>query len=265
MQKGVGHKKAPVRKKIFVMEMEVQKRADRQLDNPVLVDCLARLLPEKADPEVEVEARFGKIVDKMTGKRLALRAAHCCILEKTDSLRFEARMQYGDFVKMQRCMEEGGAEGKREKMVDSVIKGVRETRFIGEGARDPVYVEKRKLWHLDIYCPQNKYDVRVSLSREKPVDKGAASQFQGSWPMFSRKKDRTMYKIGEVSVDFTAVRTEGDGEKRPGDRGHGEKRREEEVQYELEIEASSEGYERASFIRKMGNLMELFEERLREK
>jgi mRNA capping enzyme, beta chain len=236
--------------------MDVEQRVERDLENPILTEYLAKLMPEKIDGEMEMEVRFGRIVDKITGKRLALQTAHYCIIEKSDSLRFEAKMQCSDFKKAEKCMREGGVAERRAKTVDSVIKGVRETRFLGEEGRDPVYVEKKKLWYLDIYCPQNRYDVRLSFSRERRLDKSVSGQFQGKCPLFSRRKDRTTYAVGNVSVEFTVVREEG-GERQLGDR--------EEVQYELEIEADSEKYERASVIRKIGNFMGLFEEKLRER
>lgn len=224
---------------------------EAELDNPILTHYLSNALPSSIEAEVELEVRFGTIIDKATNERLAVGAAHQCLLDGSDALRFESKVARRDFARLSAWLAETGASGAKSRSVDTISGGLRLSEPIGaEGAQaQAVLLEKTRIRHMDVYCPGSKYDMRVSVSRERVVDQGRGKPFGAGRLAVVREKERTSYRIGGALIELTEVTQQGKGSAQ-------------EPVYEVEVEADPALYRRSAFVRLLGNFALLMDRQI---
>ncbi|KAI5192949.1 polynucleotide 5'-triphosphatase [Nematocida minor] len=212
--------------------------------NVHIVEALRKSLPDSLSKNTEIEIRFGVIMEKSTQKRLAIRALHPCVIERTDTLWFEASLSESDFKSMQKHFKKTFETFETKLIKDTLMKGVRrsETKEINGKpvSVESVLIKKKKMAAIDIFCPANKYDIRIGIS-EEIVQKDNLDAQTG----FSvREKARTTYDHALFVVDATEVHS-----------GRSEKHT--NLTYEIEIEAKNTEYEKDRFIGIVNNSIDV--------
>lgn len=196
--------------------------------------------PELGGGLVEVEAKVGVLRDKATGQRVQLPILTETIL-RPDSIdcRFESNMsqaQHRHFNKLLNDLKvnpppttSSALEYKHHHLVD--------TFYPSEGSRDRIRVtrdektgsvkeciRKMRLGDLEVYCPKQMADWRISVNLEVPVPPplGTATH--------SRRKDRLSYSHEEFTIDLTQVTSTMGANSKP------------EILHELELELARPEY-----------------------
>lgn len=219
--------------------------------NPHLAEALKSFLPDALTKNTELEIRFGRIMDKSTQKRLAISMMHpCAIGGRSPTLWFESTISEGDFKEMQKYFKETFPEVETKLIRDTLLKGVRrsETKEIdGKPARqEPLLIKKVKKAFLDIFCPENKYDIRVGICEEIHQKDNLE---MGTY--FSvREKRRTTYKDESFCVDATEVKA-------------GKPDQQTSLTYEVEIEAKNSLYTKDQFITIVNNTISILQKTLK--
>ncbi|OAG33259.1 hypothetical protein NEIG_01009 [Nematocida sp. ERTm5] len=233
--------------------MELEKTSEK---NPHLTQILRKGLPDKLSSNMEIEIRFGTLMDKATQKRLSIKMLHPCIMERSDTLWFEASVTENDFAQMKKYFSTMFKDSEEKLIIDTLLKGIRrsEVREInGESVRvDPVIIKKKKLFFLDIFCPFSKYDMRISVCEEiVQKDTFGMQQVQGN----IREKKRTTYTHPLFVVDVTEVNSG----KESADIKYFT------PSYEIEIEANNKTYKKDVFINIVNNSIDAIRQALKHR
>ncbi|KAK0562497.1 mRNA-capping enzyme subunit beta [Tilletia horrida] len=184
---------------------------------------------------VEIEAKIGTIVDKMTDQRLYMPVMTETILnENTDGIRFvsevtllftytNAKTYEGSKVSYQRIQEvdfyhnldprrippESVSPEELAHMKGEIGNGRKETKLRvtkDNKTFEPKYdhaIVKRRIASLEVYCPKRCYDYRISINTETPVPLPPPEDK----PLYWRDKNRMTYKHELTQVDLTVVRS----------------------------------------------------------
>ncbi|KAI9597462.1 CYTH-like domain-containing protein [Syncephalis fuscata] len=172
-------------------------------------------------PHLEIEAKFGLLLDKQTGQRIRLPVMSEAVISPGDNkwMRFESNMpaEWHQRIntRLNRRVEETQKPHYRGHRVN--YRRARECdRFYPDGSgRVRVSVDwdtkavlpngilrKNRLANLHIYSPNSPFDFRLSVNEEVPV----STMPSGDWIM-ERKKNRVSYKHQHCQVDLTQVVT----------------------------------------------------------
>lgn len=202
-------------------------------ESPRTVEAaFAELLSMKGDRCLEVEARLGTILDRRTGSRVSLGAAHPVILssQKPD-FHFQSGVSPPFFQNTHRTL--AGMESFRSEEVVVVKNKVR--AIYSNGQR--VLMRKIRLRTFEIHFPSCQYDVRVSFSKEEVLgDDEHAGALMRKGPGLRRERDRVSVPTKFFRFDLTSVKTS-DGST-----------------YEIEIEITDFGFSRGEFFRILENI-----------
>ncbi|EEB09291.1 RNA 5'-triphosphatase [Schizosaccharomyces japonicus yFS275] len=164
---------------------------------------------------MEIEAKVGNIIDPQTNKRLVLPVLSECVLnpEFAPSVNFRSDMtqsehkHYNDFLNTAfvNAQRPGRApmKYKHTKEIDKFFEKashgkVRVSRNVADNTL-MACIEKRRIADLFVYCPNNHFDFRISISDEIPVPLPKDE----SKPSFSREKDRVGYVHQDIHIDLT--------------------------------------------------------------
>ncbi|KAI5135848.1 polynucleotide 5'-triphosphatase [Nematocida ausubeli] len=223
--------------------------------NPHILEVLKKALPEKLSSSMEIEVRLGTIMDKSTQKRLAVRVLHPCIMERTDTLWFEATVSESDFHLLQGHFSKMFEESESKLIIDTLLHGMRrsETKEINGAPvhKESVIIKKKKMFSLDIFCPQSKYDLRIGLSEEIVQKDTIGMQVLGN----VREKRRTTYTHPLFVVDVTEVKS----------RRESTDVKNSTPTFEIEIEANNKSYDRSTFIHIVNNSIDIIRQALVKK
>lgn len=159
---------------------------------------------------VEIEARVGRIMNKITKKRIEFHINHPIIFNSCPSEFFFESGVNGekDFNRLKEAIVKGK---ELVPMVDkiTVCNNIRKIeafddkkQSVGDTQSAPKYQRKEKIKTIDIYLPELKYDVRVSASFEFEAQ---AKDFDVRRSLFSRIRRRESLKVGPFSFDFTVI------------------------------------------------------------
>ncbi len=153
---------------------------------------------------IEIEARVGKIISKITNKRLNYLIEHPITFEELPSeLFFESGVEEKDFklIKEFICGLEN-LISKFDKV--TICDKIRKIEEISNGKEDlnVVFQKKTKIKSLDIFLPKFQYDVRVSISLESEV---SPNEFKIKSGQICRHRERESLEIGPFVFDFTKV------------------------------------------------------------
>jgi len=212
--------------------MALQKETESA--NRSIGEHLRRIMPEALKRDMEVEIRLGHIFDKYTGDRMSIETAHPCVITSSESLYFVASVDQSDYCKIVEHFRKKIGEPESRKIVDTFMNGCRRSdvkEIDGKTASEkPVIIKKTKVKTVDIYCPENQYDLRVSLSIEAvKEDTGIHS---GGFSV--REKDRKTFRCPKYVIDATKVSSI-------------KQQSEPQVTYEVEIEVNNSDYIREEF------------------
>ncbi|OZJ06531.1 hypothetical protein BZG36_00583 [Bifiguratus adelaidae] len=185
-------------------------------------------------PYIEVEAKLGILIDKMTQQRVRMGVMSEAVLPEDDrSCRFVSDMSLdqhryfnnmlNDLVNKSNAKDYKGARiqykhtRETDRFYESFGKKLRVT-YDQETRQKLAVVEKRRIGNLDVHSPNMPFDYRVSVNVEIPSQDPTVPQ------SFERNKDRLSYRHQLIKIDLTQVK----GEQIPG--------RPQEVTHELEVE-----------------------------
>ncbi|KAF9764231.1 mRNA-capping enzyme subunit beta [Nosema granulosis] len=177
----------------------------------------------------EVEARLGRIHSKDTDSRLHLNSLTPVIFRKLPrKYVFVPGVDKWDIKPMQKGLESFPMETMQDCF--KYLSDGNRIRYVNNRL---IFCEKkRKIKVLDIYFPEMKYDVRISvMTEEKQMGRMSNSKVN-----FVRHRDRTSYNDGVFNYDFTVVTNE------------------DTVTYEVEIEVDDPNYSIERFIRRFTEL-----------
>jgi mRNA capping enzyme, beta chain len=215
-----------------------------------ILEIIKAELAGTSSVKFEVEARLGRIFSRETDTRLYLKSLTPIIFRKLPrKFVFVPGVDKWDVKAMQKNFE--GLPQESMKDCFKYLSDGNRIRFV-DGRY--IYCEKkRKLKVLDIYFPENKYDVRISvMTEEKQVGRMSNSKVN-----FVRYRERTSYNDGVFNFDFTVVRKEDSPRKEDSSRKEDSPRKEDSlrsgeqtVSYEVEIEVDDPNYSIESFIEK---------------
>ncbi|KAI8979022.1 CYTH-like domain-containing protein [Pilobolus umbonatus] len=169
---------------------------------------------------VEIEAKIGVLIDKQTNKRLKMGVATETVVPQTTmrNCRFESNMTLeqhrffnnllNDLVNKTQARDYKGERIKykhtneKDRFYEGQNRGkVRVTVDQATGQIVPNgIIEKIRVSDINIHCPNQTFDYRISISIELPRPKPT------SLPSFERNKDRISYQHGGFSFDLTQVK-----------------------------------------------------------
>lgn len=217
------------------------------LFNKPPIDSIVRLVADLIgrhleNPNVEIEAKLGILVDRNSGSRLKLPILSEAAIRPDRDIRFKSDMslnQHHHFNQMlNNRVNESNQPGYPGKIVsyqhlyekdcfynsnNSKIRVTFDSRTnrIKEGG----IIIKNKLEHMDISSPLNNLDFRISVNEEIPRSKPTGT------PQHERNKDRLSYKHDLWQIDLTQVKTQ--------DTDSRNAHKEPEVSHEVEIEIAN--------------------------
>lgn len=151
---------------------------------------------------VEIEARLGRIVNKITTKRIGFEVRHPIAFESLpNECRFVSGVEKSDFSTIKHMLfPEATPTTVQDRVI--VCRNVRKIEQDG-GVR---YEKKVKILSMDIHLPDMLYDVRVSVSREAIIDQKEFGLDRSSPAHYIRRdRSRESFRCNEYSFDFTKV------------------------------------------------------------
>lgn len=165
--------------------------------------AFAELLNVRGDRCLEVEARLGIILDRRSGSRVSMGAAHPVILssQKPDFY-FQSGVSASFFQNAHRLF--AGMESVRAEEVVVVKNRI---RTIYSGGKK-VLMRKVRLRTFEIHFPSCQYDVRVSFSKEELLGDGEnTSALMKKGTGLRRERDRVSVPTKFYRFDLTSVKT----------------------------------------------------------
>jgi len=183
----------------------------------------------RGSPDIEIEAKFGVVLDKGSGTRTTQRLG---ILVETildpreaSSIRFESKLSPKQHEHLNRMLNERVALTASTSYAHAPLAArhlVTMDEFFaaphshGESGDSKLRVTrdektgqlveciiKRRLGDLHILCPKREVDIRISVNVEEKVDVGLVGG--SAKPLHSRRKDRMEYTHQHFHVDLTQV------------------------------------------------------------
>lgn len=193
-----------------------------------LIDFLFKnITPTSTDPSyhIEIEAKFGKLIDNSTGNRIQLPITTETILTTQSSshsnkwYHFESKITQPHFENLTRLFDNRAAATESSKYCQKSQVAQRDSFYtlpkigkcrvsfdlVGSNVRE--IIQKTRLTDLHIHFPSLPYDVRISINSERSIPIEAFSP-QTAIPVdqVSRVKVRNCYcQNGFMEVDLTKV------------------------------------------------------------
>ncbi|PWN97909.1 mRNA triphosphatase CET1 [Tilletiopsis washingtonensis] len=158
--------------------------------------------------DLEIEAKIGRIIDSHTGERLALPVASETILNMQEGWRFESSMSQPQHQQLNNLLNSlvtpsRRVSYRRVREIDYAYRNrVRVTRDSDTLAiRQPHgIIRKNRLADMNIYCPNQGFDFRISINTETDVDEEPTEESTSH-----REKNRLCYTHQGFEVDLTQV------------------------------------------------------------
>ncbi|KAI8053339.1 CYTH-like domain-containing protein [Syncephalis plumigaleata] len=185
----------------------------------VVSDFITRYITRS---HLEIELKFGRLVDKQTGQRIHLPVITETVIAPGEDrwMRFESNMpaEWHQHLntRLNRRVEETQQANYRGHRLSYRRVPECDRFYPDELGRIRVSVDwetkkvlpngivrKNRLDNLQIYSPFSPFDFRISINEEVPVEKMPS----GEW-VSERRKNRISYKHQHCQVDLTQVTTE---------------------------------------------------------
>jgi len=176
--------------------------------NPKLTEIFKNLfynyLSLPSFKNIEIEARLGQITNVITKRRIDYHTDHPIIFTRLPhELFFSNGVDKNDFTAIKKAIVQGNETVQRSDTI-TISNGLRRIEYSGEVR----YERKKNIKRYDIYLPELRYDVRVSVSSEEEVpqvDKAVPKEFISTKNSITRLRSRESYLAGALSYDFTKV------------------------------------------------------------
>lgn len=162
--------------------------------------------------QIEIEAKFGSLVSKQTGKRLDLPVISETILnDQMIMFNFISNMTMSQHSQFNQLLNYHTSQNSKLKythtrIVDEFLNVPQLgkcRRSIDQATNQTLYmIMKTKVADLHILVPNSPFDIRVTVNLESTVK----PDFEGKVSI-KRKKDRMCYKMFPFEVDLTQVRS----------------------------------------------------------
>ncbi|KAF9274493.1 mRNA-capping enzyme subunit beta [Linnemannia elongata] len=183
-----------------------------------VVQAVADFLYDRCHGEnIEIEAKVGILIDKITQQRIQMPVQNEVVLPETHSSNrwytFSSDMTVAQHAHFNRCLNKS-VEMSQHSESKVAYKHTYETDqfFTVQGKKTRVSrdqktnavigtIQKRRIADLDIFSPRRPFDYRISVNVEEPV-----AQPSGN-PERERKKDRVSYQLNNLKIDLTQVKS----------------------------------------------------------
>ncbi|KAG0437578.1 mRNA-capping enzyme subunit beta [Dictyocoela muelleri] len=153
---------------------------------------------QKPEPEIEVELRLGRLIEKSTNTRLVLPAHYPVILDTTNFYRFDPCIDQSLWERLKENWE------LSEEQHDTV-KIQRGIRFIFVDDKLVKAEFKNRMRNYDIYVPGSDFDFRISISQEKEIDLNNVGFKKSLDKTIVRVRNRQSVMYDKFRIDFTIV------------------------------------------------------------
>ncbi|KAI9318544.1 CYTH-like domain-containing protein [Dichotomocladium elegans] len=178
-------------------------------------------------PNLEIEAKFGLLMDRQTNRRIEMNVLtetvlpgyimnHCYFMTNmTPEQHQRFNRMFNELVEKS---QKPGYKGdrihyKHTKEIDEYVEQPDRSRFGGKVrvSRDEktgellpnAMIKKRRILDLNIYSPSCPFDCRISINTEDPVPK---SEIANGRVDYKRFKDRISYSYNNIKFDLTQVK-----------------------------------------------------------
>jgi hypothetical protein len=149
-------------------------------------------------PNVEIEARLGRILAKDYGSRMNIRTPTPIVFEQLPpGFAFEGSVEAEDFESLKKMLIHSEFVVTKDRI--EIKRDQRET-YSDKGILAKAERKKRKR-NIEIYFPKMKYDIRISISIEVELPRKRSNQE----PIAVRERTRSSCLIEPYIFDFTEV------------------------------------------------------------
>ncbi|KAI5966727.1 CET1 [Candida pseudojiufengensis] len=226
-------------------------------------------IDDKNRKNVELELKFGKIIDKRTGNRININVITECIYTDQSNIKFDMEVEELAFKDIRKFFDEleksyqedikrnGSSEShhhhQRRKFnilesdktdsfyqIGSKGEHLRKVRISKDNLLDPPRfeaIQKERIGDLYIHNPQSMYDLRLSLSLEIPVPEGNIESIRTkNQPQLSREKKRISFTHPATITQFDLTKVLIPKEFK---NKNGKKIINYDIKYEIEMEADT--------------------------
>lgn len=162
---------------------------------------------------VEVEIKFGTLLDKVTKNRIYLPISSPVLLNPDTDFYFESYISGSNHKTANSTLNEYyrhlcennlKAKYKHDKILDRFYKVDHEkirASFINEACSE--IISKKNIFHMHVHYPNAPYDIRLSVNREIPRPESLITDGD---MIYSRHKDRLSYILPLFAkIDLTMV------------------------------------------------------------
>jgi len=213
---------------------------------------------------VELELKFGKIIDKRSGNRINLNVITECIYTNESDIRFDMEVEEIAWNDIRKMFDELEKRFQEERRTNPSIKDKRKFNMLESDQTDSFYqlgnknehlrkvriskdnlldpprytaIQKERIADLYIHNPQSMYDLRLSLSLEVPVPEGNIEAIMSkNQPQLQRGKKRVSFTHTPTITQFDLTRVMIPREFK---NKSGKKVVNHETKYEVEMEADT--------------------------
>ncbi|EPR78568.1 mRNA capping enzyme beta chain protein [Spraguea lophii 42_110] len=168
----------------------------------------------------EIEARFGTIIDHTDGKRLKIPSPHPIILNSNKKYKFISGIEEKDYNTIINELKKNNINLTLKKDIMKIKKNQRER---WEDNKCISIITKKRICSYQIYMPHSKYDIRINIAEEIPVEN------KDKDVIIERHRERNSFVLNEFSIDITKVDSEL------------------ENSFEVEVEVINEEYDKMIF------------------
>ncbi|KAF6066503.1 mRNA capping enzyme, beta chain family protein [Candida albicans] len=187
-------------------------------------------ITEKSKRNVELELKFGKIIDKRSGNRIDLNVVTECIFTDHSSVFFDMQVEevaWKEITKFLDELEKSFQEGKKGRKFKTLESDNTDSFYqLGRKGEHPkrirvtkdnllspprlVAIQKERVADLYIHNPGSLFDLRLSMSLEIPVPQGnIESIITKNKPEMVREKKRISYTHPPTITKFDLTRVIG--------------------------------------------------------
>ncbi|CAB90131.1 mRNA-capping enzyme subunit beta [Schizosaccharomyces pombe] len=183
----------------------------------VISNFLTHYLITEPVEHVEIEAKLGTLIDLETQNRFEFPVMNETILNPEFNLRtrFESDMTASEHKYLNEFLNQAFRDSQKPGRLPFAYKHTKQVDLFYEtedNSRDKIRVsknqsdnqvlacvKKRRVADLFLYCPNDAFDIRISISDELPVSMPSGNQ----QPSLTRLKDRVGYVHQEIKIDLT--------------------------------------------------------------
>lgn len=202
-------------------------------------------IPPDLRPLIEMEMKFGLIMDRKTPDRISPPISSQAVYTELDAHmtpNIEAPV-FEELKKYLRGISEVSENSGKFSIIESQTRdslyrvgvATQRPRFLRMSTdintgRVAQFIEKRKVAHLLLFSPKDSYDVKISINLEIPVsDTEPPEKYKDQTPMSERGKQRVSFIHNDscTRIDVTKVENQRNGRGNP------------EVTHEIELEINT--------------------------